>query len=122
MVKEEFLTSKKKYALRAKEFICKAGYLLEVKALHMVRDEHADNVLVDAKYIKHYFVLGEDVSSIKGKMTNRKSKWKTSVDADIYAAEGCNLVCQTSCTWTTIHFWSLSAHFLNLPWSLIYPT
>ena len=93
MVAEEFLTSQEKRSpLKSKEFVRMAGYPSEGEALHMVRDGNVSNVPVEAEDINYAFVLGKHVASIKGKMTNAKAKWRTSIDADLI----CSRRAQTS--------------------------
>ena len=56
---------------------------MEGEALRMVRDGNINNLPFEAEEIRHAFVLGEHVAAIKGKLTNRKAKWRTKVDPDL---------------------------------------
>ena len=81
------LTSKEtKSALKAKEFVRKAGYPSEGEALHMVRDGNLSNSPIEAEDIKHAFVLGEHVAAMKGKMTGKKAVWETKRDEGLVCA------------------------------------
>ena len=64
-IESDKITSKEtKLAIKAKEFIRKAGYPLQGDALKVVRDGNINNMPHEGKDIRNAFVLGEHVSSI----------------------------------------------------------
>jgi hypothetical protein len=73
-----------KGAQLAKEFVKNAGFPSRTEAVHMVRDGNINNIPVSVQDLNTYYDLyGTPVEMLRGKATNKKVNWNSSVDVGL---------------------------------------